>query len=79
MGSILQPRKIAKIADFFINLCDAITDVIFSTCIDAIFLKKNVRFDAISIAIAIPVYNTICCNFDTVGAFSFAHLRMYIT
>ena len=33
MGSILRPTKIA---DFFYHLCDAITDVIFFMCIDAI-------------------------------------------
>ena len=37
MGSILRPTKIAKkLQIFFINLCDAITDVIFFMCIDAI-------------------------------------------
>ena len=55
MGSILRPTKIANIADFFHHLCDAITDVIFFMCIDAIlFEKNNVRFDAISIAMRLP-------------------------
>ena len=36
MGSIWRPTKIAKSQIFFINLCDAITVVIFSMCIDAI-------------------------------------------
>ena len=52
-------KKVAKIADFFHYLCDAITDVIFFMCIDAILgaislKKKNVRFDAISIAMRLP-------------------------
>ena len=46
MGSILRPTKIEKKSQiFFINLCNAITDVIF-LCVsmrflDAIFLKKT--------------------------------------
>ena len=51
MGSILRPTKIAKIADFFHHVCDAITDVIFFTCIDAILgcnifeTKRSIRCD----------------------------------
>ena len=58
MGSILRPTKIAKIAEFFYQLRDAITDVIFFICIDAILgcniFEKNVRFNAISIAMPLP-------------------------
>ena len=48
MGSILRSTKIAY---FFINLCDAITDVIFFMCIDAILgcdifeKKRSIRCD----------------------------------
>ena len=60
MGSILRPTKIA---DFFHQFMDAITDVIF-LCVsmrflDAIFLKekRSIRRDFDCDAIAIPAIN----------------------
>ena len=61
MGSILRPTQIAKKSQksqiFFINLCDAITDVIFFMCIDAIlgcdiFEKKT--FDSMRFRLRLP-------------------------
>ena len=48
-----RKKKSQKSQNFFHHLCDAITNVFF-LCVsmrflDAIFLKKNVRFDAIAI------------------------------
>ena len=67
MGSILRPTKIAKKSQklqIFFNLCDAITDVIFFMCIDAILgcdifeKKRSIRSDFDCDAIAIPGINT---------------------
>ena len=56
MGSTLRRKnhkKIEKIADYFLHLCNAIINVILFMYFDAIlgcdFLEKNIRFDAIAI------------------------------
>ena len=60
LGTIRNILRPTKIAEFFHHLCDAITDVIFIMRINAILgydiLKKNnVRFDAILIAMRLPI------------------------
>ena len=58
MLSILRPTKIAKFADFFHHLCDAIIDVILFMCFDAIlechryFWKKT--FDSMRFRLRLP-------------------------
>ena len=61
MASILRR---AKIADFFHHLCDAITNVIFFMCVDAILgcdifeKKRSIRcnFHCNAIVIPAPVF-----------------------